>query len=155
MAAGLLAGAGLGLQVALTRHFSFLYWYHCAFLVVGVGLLGLGAAGSLLALGGSVQSEKGGSDLAAVSSAVCGLCVLLFLQFGPLIDLEPFALLEKPSQALRLLALELLVLPIFIALGMAQVALLSAYKPYAPRVYGADLLGPASDALRRWECSAS
>ena len=45
------------LEVALTRHFSFLYWYHAAFLILGVGMLGLGAAGTFLAGRGGVADE--------------------------------------------------------------------------------------------------
>src|SRR6185503_5415653 len=64
VAAALLAATGLGLQVTLTRLFSFLYWYHAAFLVVGIGLLGLGAGGAILARRG-IEGEVDALSLAA------------------------------------------------------------------------------------------
>ena len=54
LSVGLLAGTTLGLQVALTRHFSFLYWHHFAFMIIGIGMLGFGAAGAWLARRGGV-----------------------------------------------------------------------------------------------------
>ena len=46
VAVALLAAATLGLQVALTRHYSFLYWHHFAFMIIGLGMLGFGIAGT-------------------------------------------------------------------------------------------------------------
>ena len=46
----LLSAAALLLQVALTRVFSVAQFYHFAFLVVSLALLGFGASGTALAL---------------------------------------------------------------------------------------------------------
>ncbi len=152
--AALLSAAGLGLQIALTRLFSFLYWYHAAFLVVAIGILGLGAGGALLARRG-LASREDGLALAAAGAAACALSLSVFWLLGARIDMEPLALLSDPAQPLRLMAIELLVLLPFTGLGLAQGALLSVFARAAPRVYAADLAGAAlgcvaSVALLSW-----
>jgi len=46
---GLLCAAVLVFQVALTRIFSFVTWYHLTFLAISLALLGFGASGTYLA----------------------------------------------------------------------------------------------------------
>src|SRR5688572_30614580 len=58
---GLLSAATLLLQVALTRVFSIAQFYHFAFLVVSLALLGFGASGSLLALWPRLQNREYGT----------------------------------------------------------------------------------------------
>ena len=38
-------------EVILTRIFSVMLWYHFAYVVISIAMLGLGASGSLLAVG--------------------------------------------------------------------------------------------------------
>jgi hypothetical protein len=45
-----IAGTTLLLELSLTRYFSFRLWYHYAFMIISIALLGLGAAGTALAL---------------------------------------------------------------------------------------------------------
>ena len=44
----LLAMSVLIIEIALTRVFSFMSWYHFAYLIISLALLGFGAAGSFL-----------------------------------------------------------------------------------------------------------
>jgi spermine/spermidine synthase len=46
------------LEVALTRVFSFVLWYHLTYLVVGLALLGYGAAGTDLAMQSDLQAAN-------------------------------------------------------------------------------------------------
>ena len=46
----LLSGSLIGLEVVFTRVLSITIWYHFAYLVIGIALLGFGAAGTYLAV---------------------------------------------------------------------------------------------------------
>jgi len=61
----LLAAASLALEVYLTRVYSILAWSYMAFIVVSVALLGLGAAGTALALVGDRWTARPGRAMAA------------------------------------------------------------------------------------------
>ncbi len=141
IAVGLLAGATLGLQIALTRHFSFLYWHHFAFMIIGIGMLGFGAAGAWLAWSGGVPDGASAQRIAAGAAVLASLAIVGYLWIGPRFDFEPLDLLEDPAQFLRLLAIYTLVLLPFTGLGLAQGSLLAGYRAHSHRVYGADLLG--------------
>ena len=87
VAVGLLAGASLALQVALTRHFSFLYWHHFAFMIIGVGMLGFGAAGAWLARGGGVNDAGQAVRLASFGSVAAAIATVGYMLVGPAIRL--------------------------------------------------------------------
>src|SRR3990172_8133709 len=74
---GLLSAAVLLSQVALIRVFSIAQFYHFAFLVISLALLGFGASGSLLAL------TWLGSERAVLLSTVLGAGAALILAGAP------------------------------------------------------------------------
>jgi spermidine synthase len=146
-AVGLLAGATLGLQVGLTRHFSFLYWHHFAFMIIGIGMLGFGVAGALLARRGGIESGPAAHPFAARAAASSTIAVVSYLFVGPYLSFEPLQLLNKPGQFFVLLLLYLLILAPFTALGLAQGAILAGYRAWAHQVYAMDLLGAGLGCL--------
>jgi hypothetical protein len=72
VAVALLSAAMLAFQLTLTRLFAVAQFYHFAFMVISLALLGSGAAGSLLTvrstLGASPARWAAGFGLAAVAS---------------------------------------------------------------------------------------
>ncbi len=46
----LISGVALALEVCLTRVLSIMMWHHFTYVVIGIALLGFGAAGSILQL---------------------------------------------------------------------------------------------------------
>ncbi len=147
LAVGLLAGATLGLQVAFTRHFSFLYWHHFAFMIIGIGMLGFGAAGAWLARRGGVEPGADGLRLAARAAVAAALCAALHLAIAPFFRFAPLALLDDPRQFFVLLGLYAMMLMPFASLGLAQAAVLAGHRAWAHRVYAADLLGAGLGCL--------
>jgi spermidine synthase len=146
-AVSVLAGATLGVQVALTRLFSFLYWHHFAFMIIGIGMLGFGAAGAWLARRGGVEPGAD-CDRVAARAALAGAVGLAgYLAVGAHVRFEPLVLLDEPSQFFQLLALYALMLVPFTALGIAQGALIAGYRRDAHRVYAMDLVGAGLGCL--------
>ena len=147
LAVGLLAAATLGIQIGLTRLFSFLYWHHFAFMIIGIGMLGFGAAGARLAYTGGIVDGPSAHTRAARAATAAALAVVLYLYCGPLVNFAPLRLLEEPEQFLQLSGLYLLILIPFTALGLAQGSIIAGYRAHAHRVYGADLLGAGLGCL--------
>jgi spermidine synthase len=146
-AVAVLAGTTLGVQIALTRLFSFLYWHHFAFMIIGIGMLGFGAAGAWLARRGGVEPGADTLRVAGMAS-LCGAAgLLVYLGLGPALRFEPLALLDEPAQFFQLFALYALMLLPFTALGLAQGALIAGYRRYAHRVYAMDLIGAGLGCL--------
>jgi spermidine synthase len=147
LAVALMAGATLGSQVALTRLFSFLYWHHFAFMIIGIGMLGFGGAGAWLARRGGVQPGPDAHGLAARGAAASSLAVIFYLAVGPYLPFDPLQLLENPNQFATLLLLYGLILLPFTGLGVGQGALLAGYRRWSHRIYAMDLLGAGLGCL--------
>ena len=147
-AVALMAAATLGMQVALTRLFSFLYWHHFAFMIIAIGLLGFGAAGSWLARSEERFTTPTAAGVFAGGAALaCTFAVLEYLLMGPYVRFAPLSIGDEPAQIVWLLLLYLLVLLPFLSLGLAQGSLLSAWRASAHRIYAADLLGAGAGCL--------
>ena len=64
----LLSAATLLFEITLTRVFSVAQWYHFAFMVVSLALLGFGASGSFLSLFPRLLTKKPGHVLAVCAA---------------------------------------------------------------------------------------
>jgi len=130
----------LMLQVALTRVFSFTLWYHFAYVVISLALLGYGASGALLSafpgiLRDNLPRTLFGCSLAAALAIPLGLVVFAHTPFYPL---ELFA---QPAQWGYLAAYYAATgIPFFLA-GMCIAGAITAASERVTRVYCADLIG--------------
>ncbi len=132
-AAGLGAG-GLILEIALTRLFSVLLFYHYVFLVLAVALLGLGLGGALAAL--LPDRAMRGREYAAGASALAAMTT---------VAATVVSARWLPSD-LPLLHGAVALIP-FLFVGIAIPLLLSARPAATGTVYGSDLIGAAAGAL--------
>ncbi len=139
---GLLSAAMLLLQVALTRVFSVAQFYHFAFLVISLALLGFGASGSLLALGPRLRRRDAGPWY-ALGFAVSAVAAYLFLNHLPF---DSYAIAWDVTQVYLLLGNLLGLAVPFVFAGALVGALLSQEAAQAGRVYAANLLGSAAGA---------
>ena len=140
---GLLSGAVLLLQVALTRVFSIAQFYHFAFLVVSLALLGFGASGSLLSIWPRLKSQKLYTWY-ALGFALVTLLAYLFINHQPF---DSYSIAWDRSQTNLLIANLLgLTLP-FVFAGLLIGAMLSDAVERAGQIYAANLLGSAAGAV--------
>jgi hypothetical protein len=128
----------LALEIALTRIFSVLLWYHFAFLAISLALFGLGAAGLVLHfLPGRFPRDRVGEEMARFSLLFALSIPLSFV----LILGVPF-IYRVSLGALVSLALIFAFASIPFLLGGIVLALaLSRFSARIGAVYGADLLG--------------
>ncbi len=146
----LLPGLGLGslaallLELALTRLFSVVLFYHFAFLAISIALLGLGAGGvfayllrSRLA---SVETRKLASQLCIANSVLVLLVLEIVLHI-------PVSLEVSGKNFLRLTAMYLAAAVPFFLTGLLFSVVYAREPEHIPRLYGADLCGGALACL--------
>ncbi len=131
------AAAVLGLEIGLTRLFSYTIWYHFAYLTISVALLGFGAAGSALAAYPALGRPRALAwwAVAAQAGVVVALLVIRTL------PLDPLAITSDPGQLARLVAYYVAVTIPFLCGGFLVAAPLQLYPSAVGRLYGFDLVG--------------
>ncbi|MGH3835691.1 MAG: hypothetical protein ACRDSF_08285 [Pseudonocardiaceae bacterium] len=142
---GSVAAATLLYEVALTRIFSIAYGYHFAFLAMSLGLLGLGASGTLLGLRSPSRRPLRSTLLARLAAAaslalVCGYAV------SNLIPFDPYRVGWEPSQLALLAAYLLCYAVAFLLAGLVLGLPLTRWPERASGLYGAVLVGSAAGA---------
>ena len=68
-AVGLVAGAALANEILLTRFFAIVHWYHFAYMVISLALLGYGASGTLLVFARHLLLKRFSLSFAAFAAA--------------------------------------------------------------------------------------
>lgn len=139
------AMAGVAYQVALIRLLSVVLWYHFAFLVVSLAVLGFGISGVWLVLrpvaGERHRERLGGLAVGLAASVVFGYLAVAWVPFDPFrMGAEPLQLVWGGLYTLAMM------LP-FLLNGMFVGLMLVRHGEDAGRLYAADLLGAGVAAL--------
>lgn len=135
-----IAGAGILLQLSLTRLFSLVVWYHFAFLAISVAMLGLSLGGWLAARRALDPAKHALRDASAASLGASATILLLLLALPRM----PFyqSILASVGQLALYVTLVLLVLAPFTGVGFAIARVLGAsQRAHTGLWYGADLVG--------------
>lgn len=141
--------AALALEVALTRVFSVMTFHHSVYLLIGLALLGFGAAGSVIALHPRFSGPRLQPDTLADCAWLFALSIVVsFLATTKtLFDAEAIATHRDFSQFFALLMLLLwTALPFFFA-GLCIGYIVSKAGDAINRIYFADLFGAGCGAL--------
>ena len=149
---GVVCGANLLLEIAMTRLFSALMYYHFTFFAVALALLGLGASGVYVyANPDRFRSDRVERDLAQASRrfAAATLVTLTYVLANPVIVYVEFG---EPPQFTNVTFLQLLLLcgvaavPFFFSGLVASIAI-THFRAAVERVYFFDLVGAGSAAV--------
>lgn len=136
--------ASLLLELALTRMFSVVLFYHFAFMAISIALLGLGAGGLGAFLwfrqrsGAHVPRAAAHACAASAATTLLALAVILHADISLAVSWHNFLALA----ALYLIA----ALPFFFS-GFAVAAVIAASPEQVHRLYCADLAGAAAACL--------
>jgi SAM-dependent methyltransferase len=136
--------AALLLELALTRLFSVVLFYHFAFLAISIALLGLGAGGVFAYL---LKNFLAGMDTRPLASRLCMANSLLVFVVLEIVLHVPVALEVSGKNFLRLTALYLAAAVPFFLTGLLFSVVFAREAPRIPRLYGADLCGGALACL--------
>ena len=136
--------AALLLELALTRLFSVVLFYHFAFLAISIALLGLGSGGVFAYLG------KNWLGRFPTRSLLAWLCVINALAVPIVLEIVlhvPVSLDVSRSNFLRLTEIYLAAAVPFFITGLEFSILFARESRHISRLYGADLLGGALACL--------
>jgi hypothetical protein len=143
----LLCAATLALEVALTRILALTMWHHFTYVVIGVALLGFGAAGSWVTMRGSARLRRGmdGSIASYVFAAAVAtpMCYLMMTR----VYFDPQRIVSEPLHLVSLLLIYGIIAVPFFCAGLGICAAISSYRADVGAVYFADLLGAGCGAL--------
>ena len=141
---GLTSFAALLLELALTRLFSVVLFYHFAFLAISIALLGLGAGGVFAYLAkrrlAQVPTRKLAHRLCMANAALIVVVLEIVLHV-------PVALNVSAQNFLRLTALYLTAAVPFFLTGLLFSVVFARETKRISRLYGADLCGGALACL--------
>lgn len=138
-------GAALGLEILLTRILALMMWHHYTYVVIGVALLGFGAAGSWVTARGEPHDPvRRRLARAALGFAIATpLCYALITR----VRFAPLAVGEHPEEGLSLLLIYgLIVVPFFFG-GLVICEAIRSFRGHVGSVYFADLAGAAAGAV--------
>jgi len=135
--------ATLAFEVLLTRVFSITLWYHFAFMVVSIAMLGFAASGTILALfPGLKQPDRIGWYALALAAALPGGFLL-----ANLVPFDPVRLAWERGELLNILLTYLFLALPFFCTGLVITTAFSVASERAGLLYGADLVGAGIGSL--------
>ncbi len=141
---GLTSFAALLLELALTRLFSVVLFYHFAFLAISIALLGLGAGGVFAYL---LKKRLARTDTRTLAARLCIDNSVLVLFVLEIVLRVPVALEVSGRNFLHLSALYVAAALPFFLTGLLFSVVFARETWRAPRLYGADLSGGALACL--------
>ncbi|MBI3476482.1 MAG: hypothetical protein HY010_12185 [Acidobacteria bacterium] len=144
VAIALTSFSALLLELALTRLFSVVLFYHFAFLAISVALLGLGAGGVFAYLRRRWLTRFETRRLAAVLCTINAVSIFLTLE---IVLHVPVSLELSQWNLLRLTAIYLSSTVPFFFTGLIFSVVFARETRHVTRLYGADLLGGAVACL--------
>jgi SAM-dependent methyltransferase len=145
MLAGLFLSSfsALAFEVALIRIFSVSLWHHFAFMVVSIGMLGMGLSGAVQSLLPKLRK----SDLLGTYALLLGAAIPLGYALSNLTPFDP-ARLSWDRVQLFYLAIYYIALSVpFFFFGMVASTAFSTASGRSGLVYGADLLGAGAGSV--------
>jgi spermidine synthase len=141
---GLTSFAALLLELALTRLFSVVLFYHFAFLAISIALLGLGAGGVFAYL---LKRRLARLPTRILAARLCTVNAVLVLAVLEVVLHVPVALTVTGKNFLHLSILYLAAAVPFFLTGLLFSAVFARETWRVPRLYGADLSGGALACL--------
>src|SRR5438876_595880 len=136
--------SALLLELALTRLFSVVLFYHFAFLAISIALLGLGAGGVFVHLWKQRLNALETRRIAMLSSAMTAILIPVVLE---IVLHVPVSLRLSAGNFLRLSIVYLCSAVPFFLTGLQFSAIFARESSRIPRIYGADLIGGALACL--------
>src|ERR1700686_1017495 len=141
---GLTSFAALLLELALTRLFSVVLFYHFAFLAISIALLGLGAGGVFAYL---LKSRLATHDTRSLAALLCMANSVVVIVVLEIVLHARVALQVSWANFARLTVLYLASAIPFFLTGLLFAVVFARETRRIPRLYGADLSGGALACL--------
>ena len=145
-AVGVLSAAALAYEVLLVRLFSIIHWYHFAFMVISIALLGYGASGSLITVY-QRHLPKHYVVVFMVNALLFGFSAYVCFGAVQMMHFNALEILWDIRQWQRLLiSYLLLTMPFFFAANAITLTIVR-FKKQIATIYAVDLIGAGIGAL--------
>ena len=135
--------SSLAYELTLTRIFSISLWYHFAFMVISIAMLGIAASGTLLSVYPKLKDTK------YMQSYILLFCISVPASYL-LMNITPFDPGKLSWDRLQVLYLGLYYIILsfpFFSFGMVISSALSSMTASTGHIYGADLTGAGAGSL--------
>jgi hypothetical protein len=142
----LLSAAGLTFQVNLIRLFSVSQFYHFAFMIVSIAMLGYGASGTVLAINKRLSERLPQQSLISLSLATAVSIMGSYILINRL-PFDSFSIAWDSKQVWILIVQYGVLASPFFFNGMAVGSLLASYPHHSGRTYAVNLFGSALGCL--------
>jgi len=129
--------SSLAYQIALTRIFSISLWYHFAFMIVSIAMLGIGASGTVL----SLYSRLRDLSYLGMYSLLLGIGISLSYLISNQIHFDPVKLSWETTQLFYICLYYITLSVPFFFFGLIIATAFASFSERAGLIYGADLLG--------------
>lgn len=139
------ACATLILEVALTRLFSIAYWYHFAFLVISIALLGFGASGTFLTLFKSLLNKP--YKNLSIMSMVFSFSIIIVFLVCRIVPFDPARIAWDTKQIFYIFLYSLILSIPFFFSGLTISIAVSHLPHIINKIYFSDLIGAGIGAL--------
>ena len=134
------------IEISLTRIFSVTIWYHFAFMVISIALLGFGASGSFLTVFRQIVNKDTNKVTALLAFLFAMTCIISLIIISR-ITLDPFQMAEHPVHIAKLFAYYLILIVPFFMSGLCISFLLSKMPHRVGTFYFFSLLGSGMGCL--------
>jgi hypothetical protein len=133
----------LAYELALIRIFSITLWYHFAFMVISIAMLGIGASGTMLAVAPALR------DLRRVPmyGLLLGFGLPLSYLLANAVPFDPAKLSWDPLQVLNIGLYYLVLSGPFFCFGLIVSTTFSTLQEYPGSIYASDLLGAGTGSF--------
>ena len=141
-----LSAATLTFEINLTRLFSVSQFYHFAFMIVSLALLGFGASGSILSIFPQIKTKSINQNLVLFSLGT-GLSIIIAYMLINVIPFDSFSIAWDVKQVFILVFHYLALATPFTFAGLAVGLLLAIYPDRAGKIYSVNLIGSGCGCL--------
>jgi hypothetical protein len=139
----LCSASALAFEIALLRVFSISLWYHFAFMIVSIAMLGIGASGTLLSLRPRLKDPA----RIAAYALLLGISMSLGYLLANRISFDPVQLSWSKMQILYIGLYYIVLSAPFFFMGLVVSTALSSISEKSGLFYGADLLGAGAGSM--------
>jgi len=142
----LLSAATLTFEINLIRLFSVAQFYHFAFMIVSIALLGFGVSGTALSILPTLQSGKPKQRLSQLALGT-GISILIAFLLTNRLPFDSFRIAWDGRQVWILILHYIALASPFFFSGIALGFLLNAFPQSAGRIYAVNLAGSAAGCI--------
>ncbi len=136
----IISASAVAAEILLMRLMAVAIWYHFAYMIISLALLGYGASGTFLTILRGRLLPRFKLFLPLISLAL-SISLPLCFRLSQMISFDPFLMMWDPRHFLRLFARYLLLMIPFFLAGSFTGLCIAAYSDRIGRIYLFDLMG--------------